>query len=75
MDAARLGELIAKHGKDLSRLPKVTTKEQVEIVRAVLKSVSIQKDGSLRFDAILPLNLPGERSIPARTRRRRSPMK
>ncbi len=60
LDAARLAELIAKHVKDLSRLPKMTTKEQVEIVLVVLKSVSIQKDGSLRFDAILPLNLPGE---------------
>jgi hypothetical protein len=62
VDAARLAELLAKHRNNLSRLPRVTTKEQVEIVLAVLKCVSIQKDGSLRFDAVVPLNLPGERS-------------
>ncbi len=61
MDAARLAELLAKHRNGLSRLPKVTTKERVEIVRAVLKSVSIQKGGSHRFHAVVPLNLPGVR--------------
>jgi hypothetical protein len=78
VDAARLAELLAEHRADISRLPKVKPAQWAEIMRAVLRRVTITKDGSLRFDAIIPFLTAEEPAKPrpirtlARTSRKRS---
>ncbi len=53
LDARHLAEILAKHNRP--SVLQMSGEEWAEIVRAVIKRVTINKDGAMTFEAVVPL--------------------